>query len=80
MQTTVYNLGIAAGSLTGGLILESTGAGGLPWVTLSLAVAALGTIIAARRHAFPAHRPAHGSDGGVQVQAGAQLAPPGGPF
>jgi predicted MFS family arabinose efflux permease len=61
MQTTVYNLGIAAGSLTGGLILESTGAGGLPWVTLSLAVAALGTIIAARRHAFPAHRPAHGS-------------------
>jgi predicted MFS family arabinose efflux permease len=80
MQTTVYNLGIAAGSLTGGLILESTGAGGLPWVTLSLAVAALGTIIAARRHAFPAHRPAHGSDGGVQVQAGAQLTPPGGPF
>jgi predicted MFS family arabinose efflux permease len=66
MQTTVYNLGIAAGSLAGGLILESAGAGVLPWAAFFLAAAALVTVIAARRHAFPAHRPTreHGTGTG----------------
>ncbi len=59
MQATVYNLGIAAGSLAGGIILESAGAGALPWTALPLAAAALATVTAARRHAFPAHRPTH---------------------
>ncbi|MFE4829600.1 MFS transporter [Streptomyces sp. NPDC056672] len=57
MQTTVYNAGIAAGSLAGGVVLESagTGAGALPWTTLPLIAVALATVAAARRHAFPAH-------------------------
>ncbi|MEV7683007.1 MFS transporter [Streptomyces sp. NPDC088341] len=56
MQTTVYNAGIAAGSLAGGVVLESagTGAGALPWTTLPLIAVALTTVAAARRHAFPA--------------------------
>jgi predicted MFS family arabinose efflux permease len=56
LQTTVYNVGIAAGSLAGGLVLGGAGAAGLPWVTLSFAVAALGTVATARRRAFPRER------------------------
>lgn len=61
MQTTVYNGGIAAGSLAGGVVLESSGAGAgaLPWTALPLIAVALVTVAAARRHAFPAHRAAH---------------------
>jgi predicted MFS family arabinose efflux permease len=59
MQTTVYNAGIAAGSLAGGIILERTGAGVLPWTALPLVAAALATVTAARRHAFPTHRATH---------------------
>lgn len=61
MQTTIYNAGIAAGSLTGGIVLEraSAGAGALPWTALALVAAALATVTAARRHAFPTHRPTH---------------------
>lgn len=33
LQTTVYNVGIAAGSLAGGLILQALGPGFLPWTT-----------------------------------------------
>ena len=54
LQTTVYNVGIAAGSLAGGLVLGGTGAAALPWVTLAFTVAALGTVAIARRVAFPA--------------------------
>jgi predicted MFS family arabinose efflux permease len=54
LQTTVYNIGIAAGSATGGLVLGRAGAAGLPWVTLAFSVAALGAVAAARRAAFPA--------------------------
>jgi len=56
LQTTVYNVGIAAGSLAGGLVLGGTGAAALPWVTLAFTVAALGTVATARRHAFPPGR------------------------
>jgi predicted MFS family arabinose efflux permease len=56
LQTTVYNVGIAAGSLAGGLVLGGTGPAGLPWMTLAFTVAALGTVAAARRHAFPQER------------------------
>ncbi|AXG80271.1 MFS transporter [Streptomyces paludis] len=55
MQTTVYNAGIAAGSLTGGVVLESTGPGALPWTALPLIAAALTVAWASRRHAYPAH-------------------------
>src|SRR6266516_1476818 len=56
LQTTVYNVGIAAGSLAGGLVLGGTGPAGLPWVTLTFTVAALGTVAAAQRYAFPPER------------------------
>jgi predicted MFS family arabinose efflux permease len=59
MQTTVYNAGIAAGSLAGGIVLERVGAGALPWTALPLVAAALATVTAARRHAFPTHRLTH---------------------
>jgi predicted MFS family arabinose efflux permease len=54
MQTTVYNVGIAAGSLAGGVILQDAGAAALPWATLLLTSAALAIVAVARRHAFPA--------------------------
>jgi predicted MFS family arabinose efflux permease len=56
MQTTVYNIGIAAGSLAGGLILQRAGAGALPWTATALGAAALAAVVAARRQAFPADR------------------------
>ena len=56
LQTTVYNVGIAAGSLAGGLVLGDAGAAALPWVTLAFTVAALGTAATARRRAFPRDR------------------------
>ena len=56
LQTTVYNVGIAAGSLAGGLVLGGAGAAALPWVTLAFTVAALGAAATARRRAFPRHR------------------------
>lgn len=56
MQTTVYNLGIAAGSLVGGLVLEGAGPAALPWTALPLLAAALLTVTTARS-AYPAARP-----------------------
>ncbi|WP_328744555.1 MFS transporter [Streptomyces sp. NBC_00285] len=56
LQTTVYNAGIAAGSLTGGVVLEDMGAGALPWIALPLLVLALSVVTVARRDAFPARR------------------------
>jgi predicted MFS family arabinose efflux permease len=58
MQTTVYNAGIAGGSLTGGIVLEGAGAGALPWTALPLVIAALAVVATARRHSFPPLRPA----------------------
>ena len=66
LQTTVYNVGIAAGSLAGGLVLGGTGAAGLPWVTLAFTVAALGMVAAARRHAF---RPERWQERGIPERA-----------
>jgi predicted MFS family arabinose efflux permease len=59
LQTTVYNAGIAAGSLSGGLALDAMGARALPWTALPPAVLALATVAGGRRYAFPAVR--HGA-------------------
>jgi predicted MFS family arabinose efflux permease len=50
MQTTVYNVGIAAGSLLGGFILGRADAGALPWVTSAVITAALATVVAGPRY------------------------------
>ncbi|ONH22354.1 MFS transporter [Pseudofrankia asymbiotica] len=47
IQTTVFNLGIAGGSLTGGIVLERSGAGTLPWAALALITVATMSAVAA---------------------------------
>ncbi len=59
MLATVYNVGIAVGSLAGGVVLDGAGARVLPWTAVPLVAAALAVVAVARRHAFPAHRPDH---------------------
>ncbi|MFC8359831.1 MFS transporter [Streptomyces griseorubiginosus] len=56
LQTTVYNAGIAAGSLTGGVVLSGPGAGALPWTALPLIAVALTVVALNRRNAFPSGR------------------------
>ncbi|MFF7952822.1 MFS transporter [Streptomyces griseorubiginosus] len=56
LQTTVYNAGIAVGSLTGGVVLSGPGAGALPWTALPLIAAALTVVALNRRNAFPSGR------------------------
>ena len=65
LQTTVYNTGIAAGSFTGGLVLEDAGASALPWTALPLVAGALVVVVVGRRRAFPVRRRAgEGRSGG----------------
>ncbi|MGW0948368.1 MFS transporter [Streptomyces sp. NPDC002623] len=63
LQTTVYNAGIAGGSLTGGVVLERWGAPALPWTAFPLIALALTAVAVGRRHAFPAV-PGRRPDGG----------------
>ncbi|WP_372410910.1 MFS transporter [Streptomyces luteireticuli] len=61
MFVTVFNLAVAGGGVVGGLLLESAGAGSLPWVLLVLALPALAVVTAAKRHGFtPGPRGAKG--------------------
>lgn len=53
MIVTVWNIAIAGGALAGGLLLDTQGAGSLPWAALVLVLAALAVSAAARRHGFP---------------------------
>lgn len=41
LQTTVYNIGVAGGSLIGGLALDGLGVAALPWIALPLVLSAL---------------------------------------
>jgi predicted MFS family arabinose efflux permease len=77
MQTTVYNMGIATGSLVGGLILAraGAGAGALPWATTLLIAAALATAATARRHAFPADRTGTWTPHGAAPEQAVRAAP-----
>ncbi|PKV83961.1 MFS transporter [Streptomyces sp. TLI_146] len=56
LQATVYNVGIAAGSLTGGVVLENAGAGALPWTALPLVIGAVLMVWTARTCGFPVRR------------------------
>ncbi|MQY37581.1 Purine ribonucleoside efflux pump NepI [Streptomyces sp. RB17] len=68
LQTTVYNAGIAAGSLTGGVALDALGPGALPWTALPPALLALATVVAGRRYAFPPRRHALAPEANVRAQ------------
>ena len=79
LQTTVYNAGIAGGSLTGGVVLARLGPGALPWTALPLVALALTAVTLGRRHAFPAVRGAGagaGADAGRRERARAASAGP----
>jgi predicted MFS family arabinose efflux permease len=53
--TTIYNVGIAFGSLAGGVVLSVGGAAALPWAALPIDLAAFALITAGHANAFP-HR------------------------
>jgi predicted MFS family arabinose efflux permease len=48
LQTTVYNVGVAAGSLTGGVVVDGVGTGVLPWAALPAVVVALVLVVGGR--------------------------------
>ncbi|GII75735.1 MFS transporter [Sphaerisporangium rufum] len=57
MLVTLWNVAMAGGGIAGGLLLDHFGVVALPWTVLVLAVPVLAIVLAARSHAFPAHRP-----------------------
>ena len=61
LQTTVYNIGIAAGALAGGAVLDADGVRALPWFTALIVVAAVLAVAPARSRA----RQRPGPDGGA---------------
>ncbi|WWW35287.1 MFS transporter [Stenotrophomonas rhizophila] len=52
---SVFNVGMAAGGATGGLLLRTMGPASLPWAVLVLMSVVLAAVLIARTHAFPAH-------------------------
>ena len=53
MNVVVWNTAIAAGALTGGVLLDQVGVGVFPWVLLALLLAGLWIVFSARTHGFP---------------------------
>jgi len=59
MNVVVWNSAIAAGALTGGVLLDQVGIGVFPWVLLVLLLVGLWIVFSARTHGFPhGHRQA----------------------
>ena len=59
MNVVVWNSAIAAGALTGGVLLDQVGIGVFPWVLLVLLLVGLWIVFSARAHGFPhGHRQA----------------------
>lgn len=52
MFVTVFNLAVAGGGVFGGLLLESAGAGSIPWVLLGLTLLATAVVALSHRHGF----------------------------
>lgn len=71
LQTTVYNTGVAAGSLAGGLTLDRLGAAALPWAALPAVAVALLVVALGGRHAFRA-----GPGGGPPSQPSSSVVTP----
>ena len=53
MNVVVWNSAIAAGALTGGVLLDQVGVSALPWALLVLLLAGLLIVFNARQHGFP---------------------------
>ena len=53
MNVVVWNSAIAAGALTGGVLLDQVGVSAFPWVLLVLLLAGLWIVFSARSHGFP---------------------------
>lgn len=56
MVVTAWNIAIAGGGLAGGYLLETLGAGTLPWSLCILLVPCLFVVLMARRHGFTSAR------------------------
>lgn len=62
MIVVAWNLAIAGGGITGGLLLQSAGAVSFPWAVLGLLIIGLAIVWQAQRHGFkPGVRTAMGS-------------------
>jgi predicted MFS family arabinose efflux permease len=48
LQTTVYNVGVATGSLGGGVLLDHAGAAALPWAALPVVLLATAAVVRGR--------------------------------
>ncbi|MFD3336434.1 MFS transporter [Streptomyces sp. NPDC058700] len=53
---SLWNAAMAAGGLAGGVLLDTLGAGALPWTVLVLLLPVVAVVAGARVHGFPARR------------------------
>ncbi|WP_328450009.1 MULTISPECIES: MFS transporter [unclassified Amycolatopsis] len=53
MLVTLWNAAMAAGGVTGGVLLDTAGPAAFPWTLLVLLVPVLAVVLGARRHGFP---------------------------
>ncbi|EST33371.1 MFS transporter [Streptomyces roseochromogenus] len=58
MLVTLWNVAMAGGGVIGGVLLDLSGSGSLPWSVLLLMLPVIAVIVLARSHGFPAKRPA----------------------
>ncbi|MBV2156650.1 MFS transporter [Kitasatospora sp. SUK 42] len=58
MLVTLWNVAMAGGGVIGGVLLDVSGAGSLPWSVLLLMVPVIAVVVIARSHGFPAKRAA----------------------
>lgn len=53
ITVTVYNIGVFSGAFIGGLILDYTGPGAIPWTSFLLMVIVVSLVVMGRKFAFP---------------------------
>ncbi|MEV6947613.1 MFS transporter [Streptomyces sp. NPDC051172] len=58
MLVTLWNVAMAGGGVIGGVLLDLSGSGSLPWSVLLLMLPVIAVVVLARSHGFPAKRSA----------------------